>query len=98
MTIRELEDALKSLKKYDGFTDDTEVMIGMYQHYGSDFAMSIDEIEIDKGIRTFWGDDIPKGKVIFLIEGSQEGVMDDIEDDDEYDDEYDEDKDEDEDK
>lgn len=63
------------LQDYD---EDTEVMIGMYQRYGSDFAYNIDQIEDDKGFRSFYGED--KEDVIFLIEGEQVGAIADKED------------------
>ena len=67
MTVKGL---ISWLQNYD---EDTEVMIGMYQDYGSDFAYTIDEIEDSKGFRSFYGDD--KEDVIFLLEGEQCGVI-----------------------
>ena len=66
MTVRDLIEALEA---YD---DDMEVMIGMRQNYGSDFAM---DIEYDIGeyeIRAFYGEDY---KAVVLTEGSQCGVV-----------------------
>jgi len=67
MTVKGL---ISWLQNYD---EDTEVMIGMYQRYGSDFAYIIDEIEDTKGFHSFYGDD--KEDVIFLLEGDQCGVI-----------------------
>ena len=77
MTVKEL---IEKLSKYD---PNTEVMIGMYQKYGSDFAYEIAGIESSmmfssNGFR----EDIPQGDVIFLLEGSAEGTMADPEDED----------------
>jgi len=67
MTVKGL---ISWLQDYD---EDTEVMIGMYQRYGSDFAYTIDQIEDSKEFRGFYGDD--KEDVIFLLEGEQCGVI-----------------------
>lgn len=39
MTVRDLIDELEQ------FNDDTEVCIGMFQNYGSNFTMEISEVE-----------------------------------------------------
>lgn len=75
MTVAELRNMLSD---YDG---ETEVMIGMYQRYGSDFAYALDEIEDTKSFSAFFGGD--NDDVIFLLEGEQIGVIADKED--EYD-------------
>ena len=62
------------LSDYD---DDTEVMIGMYQIYGSDFAYTIEEIEDKKAFEGFYGEH--EDNVIFLLEGDQCGVIADEE-------------------
>lgn len=69
MTVRELIDRLEC------FDDDTKVVIGMKQKYGSDFAMNISiEYDVDEyGIRAYYGDDY---KAVVITEGSQIGVVD----------------------
>ena len=75
MTVKELIDKLSS---YD---PNTEVMIGKYQRYGSDFAYEIKRIESDMMFSSSgFRDNIQKGDVIFLLEGSQEGTMAEPED------------------
>lgn len=67
MKIRELIEVLEN------FDDDMEVMIGMQQKYGTDFAMSIrDDIE-EYNIRSFYGEDY---KAVVITEGSQCGSVD----------------------
>jgi hypothetical protein len=72
MTVGELK------QRIEEYNDDTEVMIGVYQNYGSDFAYSVDEIEDEKMLRAFYGDD--EKDVIFLLEGYQCGTMADADD------------------
>lgn len=73
MKVRDLIEELQN------FDDDAEVIIGMRQTYGSDFAMDIEyDIEEHK-IMAFYGEDY---KAVVITEGSQCGVVD-------YDDEYD---------
>lgn len=67
MTVRELIDRLEC------FDDDTEVVIGMKQKYGSDFAMNIDYDIDEYGIRTFYGNDY---KAVVITEVDQIGVVD----------------------
>jgi hypothetical protein len=50
----------------------------VYQNYGSDFAYSVDEIEDEKMLSAFYGDD--EKDVIFLLEGYQCGTMADADD------------------
>lgn len=69
MTVAELKNMLSY---YD---DETEVMIGMYQRYGSDFAYDIDEIEDTKSFHGFYGE--YNDDVIFLLDGGQVGVIGD---------------------
>jgi hypothetical protein len=67
MTVRDL---IEELENFDG---DMEVLIGMRQQYGSDFAMDI-EYDIEKrNVRAFYGDDY---KAVIITEGSQCGVVD----------------------
>lgn len=79
MTVRELIDILES---YD---DDMEVIIGMRQTYGTDFAMEINYDVEERKIRAFYGKDY---KAVVITEGSQCGAVaynDDDEDEDEED-------------
>ena len=65
MTVREL---IEELERFD---DDMEVIIGMQQNYGSDFAMDIREIgtyEVDE----WYGED---GEKVVITEGSQIGTV-----------------------
>ena len=71
MTVRELIDMLEN------FDDDTDVLIGMEQIYGSDFAMEIRDVS-ERNVTAFGGEDC---KAVVLTEGEQCGVVD-------YDDEY----------
>lgn len=77
MTVGEL---IEYLNQYD---EDTEVCIGMYQHYGSDFVYNISDVE-EGGYYAFYGKD--KDNVVLLIEGQQKGT---IKKEDNYDDEDD---------
>ena len=85
MKVSEL---MEMLSAYD---DNIEVMIGNYQRYGSDFAYEINGIEDKMVFASYWSGEVDTNrKVIFLLEGSQEGTMaapeddDDIFDDEEY--------------
>lgn len=75
MTVRDLIEELQN------FDDDMEVMIGMRQTYGSDFAMDI-EFDIEEhNIHAFYGENY---KAVVITEGSQCGTVnyaDDDEDD-----------------
>ena len=66
MTVGEL---MYELERFD---EDTEVYIGEYQDYGSDFAYSLTDVETND-ISTFYGDDIKSAPM--LIIGSQRGVI-----------------------
>jgi len=66
MTVREL---IKILEDYD---DDMEVVIGMHQRYGSDFAKDICEVE-EYEINNWYDDDDVRALVI--TEGSQIGTV-----------------------
>lgn len=66
MTVRELIDMLKS------FDDDMEVVIGMQQNYGTDFAMEIRDVE-EYDISAFYGEDY---KAVVITEGGQCGSVD----------------------
>ena len=67
MKVRDLIDILET---YD---ENMEVIIGMRQKYGSDFAMDI-EFDIEEhNIHAFYGNDY---KAVVITEGSQCGVVD----------------------
>lgn len=76
-----VRDLIEILETYD---ENAEVIIGMRQRYGTDFAMEIDEIE-ERKVRAFWGKDY---KAVIITEGSQCGavVYNEDDDDDEEDD------------
>ena len=67
MTVRELIDVLET------FDEDMEVRIGMYQNYGSNFAMDIDDDSAEHNIRSYYGDDF---KAVVLTKGAQIGTVD----------------------
>ena len=75
MTVRDLIEALEE------FDDNMEVVIGMKQTYGSDFAMDI-EYDVDEyRINAFYGDD---SRAVVITESTQCGTVDyDGEDEDE---------------
>lgn len=73
MTVRDLIDILET---YD---ENAEVIIGMRQTYGSNFAMEVEYDVAEHTINAFFGSDY---KAVVITEGSQCGVVD-------YDDEYD---------
>ena len=77
MTIGELINAL------EGYDEDMEVCIGMYQRYGSNFTYDIcDELEVN-GINKFYGEDIDEA--VMLIMGTQMGsIKYEEEEEDEY--------------
>lgn len=66
MTVRELIDMLEN------FDDDMEVRIGMQQTYGTDFAMSIRDVE-EYNVMAFYGEDY---KAVVITEGGQCGAVD----------------------
>ena len=82
MTVRDLIDILETYDK------DMEVIIGMQQTYGSDFAMEVEYDVAEHLIKAFYGNNY---KAVVITEGSQCGVVDYDDEGDEYDDdEYDE--------
>lgn len=64
MTVRELINWLSD------FDDDTEVVIGMHQRYGTDFAMDIQSISTETV--DVWDEDEESTKVV-ITEGNQIG-------------------------
>lgn len=75
MTVRELINWLED------FDDDTEVVIGMRQRYGTDFAMEIETISVERV--DAWDDG--KEEMVVITEGNQMGgVMYDGDEGDEY--------------
>ena len=83
MTVRDLIDILET---YD---DDMEVIIGMRQTYGTDFAMDVEYDIEERKIRAFYGNDY---KAVVITEGSQCGTVV-YDDDDDEEDNWDEDED-----
>ena len=71
MTVRELKDQL------DTFDDDMEVVIGMRQTYGTNFAMEIESNLDEYDVTAFDGEDC---RTVVITEGSQIGVVDYSED------------------
>ena len=67
MTVRELIDILED------FDEDMEVVIGMVQRYGSNFAMRVCKDVEEHMIRSFYDDDY---KAVVITEGSQDGTVD----------------------
>lgn len=67
------------------FDENTPVVLGMIQNYGSNFAMNIDENVEMHVINKFYGNDI---KAVVITEGNQIGVVD-YDDNDWYGDEED---------
>lgn len=67
MTVRELINWLED------FDEDAEVVIGMRQRYGSDFAMEIGNISEEKV--NLWDED-DGNPCIVITEGSQIGSVD----------------------
>ena len=82
MTVKNL---IEMLQQYD---EGTEIMIGKYQRYGSDFAYEIKRIEDRKVFSGYF--DGENSNVIFLLEGSQEGTMADADETDDWDEDWDE--------
>jgi hypothetical protein len=79
-----VKDLIEILETYD---ENAEVIIGMRQRYGTDFAKSIEYDIAERKIRAFYGADF---KAVVITEGSQIGAVvynDDDDDDDWYDDE-----------
>lgn len=71
MTVGELRNQL------DGFDDDMEVVIGMRQDYGSDFAMEIIGCVDEYNITAFGNEDC---RAVVITEGEQTGIVDYSED------------------
>lgn len=67
MTVRELIEALEE------FDDDTEVVIGMKQKYGCDFAMDVEYNIAEHNVHGFYEDNC---KAVVITEGEQCGVVD----------------------
>ncbi len=69
MTVRELINWLEE------FNDDAEVVIGMQQRYGSDFAVEIDDVSGEK-VNLWDGDEDNNGtSYVVLTEGRQIGSV-----------------------
>lgn len=66
MTIRELRNQL------EGFDDDMEVVIGMRQDYGSNFAMEISNCVDEYNVTAFGDEDC---RVVVITEGEQIGIV-----------------------
>ncbi len=71
MTVRELIDQLEA------FDDDMDVVIGMQQTYGTNFAMEIENCIDEYNVTAFGGEDC---RAVVITEGSQIGVADYSED------------------
>lgn len=71
MTVRELKDQLET------FDDDMEVVIGMQQTYGTNFAMEIESNLDEYNVTTFGGEDC---RAVVITEGNQIGSVDYSED------------------
>mgnify|MGYP001069701097 CR=1 FL=1 len=67
MTVREL------INQLEGFDDDMEVVIGMQQTYGSNFAIEIKGCVDEYNVATFGDEDC---RAVVITEGSQIGVVD----------------------
>lgn len=67
MTVKELINWLEE------FDEDAEVIIGMQQTYGTDFAMEIENVS-EENVNLFYGDS--EDKFVVITEGSQIGSVD----------------------
>lgn len=67
MTVRDLIEMLEE------FDEDMEVVIGMQQKYGSDFAMEVSNDVEEHKVRAFYGKDF---KAVVITEGEQIGAVD----------------------
>ena len=74
-----VRDLIEELQNFDG---DMEVIIGMRQTYGTDFAMEVEYDIEERKIRAFYGNDY---KAVVITEGSQCGAVDYSDDEGEYD-------------
>lgn len=75
-----VKDLIEILETYD---KNAEVIIGMKQNYGTDFATKVTHDIEERKIRSFWGSDY---KAVVITQGEQLGAVvynDDEEDDDE---------------
>ena len=79
MKVRDLIEELQN------FDEDMEVVIGMRQTYGTDFAMDVEFDIAEHKIKAFYGSDY---KAVVITEGSQCGAVDYDDEDDEDDDDY----------
>lgn len=69
MTVKELINWLED------FNEDAEVVIGMHQKYGTDFAMDIDKVSTEK-INMFYSDDEDDdSRYVVITEGNQIGSV-----------------------
>lgn len=66
MTVRDL------INELENFDEDTKVVIGMRQSYGSDFAMNIDSVD-EHSVNAWYKDDFD---AVVLTEGEQIGTVD----------------------
>lgn len=66
MTVRELINWLEE------FDEDAEVVIGIQQTYGTDFAIEIEDIS-NENVNLFYGDS--EDKFVVITEGSQIGSV-----------------------
>lgn len=66
MTVRELVNWLEE------FDEDAEVVIGMQQTYGTDFAMEIEDVS-NENVNLFYEDS--EDKFVVITEGSQIGSV-----------------------
>lgn len=71
MTVRELKNQLET------FDDDMEVVIGMQQVYGTNFAMEIENNLDEYNVAVFGDEDC---RAVVITEGSQIGSVDYSED------------------
>ena len=66
MTVRDL------INELENFDEDMEVVIGMRQTYGSDFAMNIDGVD-EHSVNAWYNDDF---NAVVITEGGQIGTVD----------------------
>lgn len=66
MTVREL------INQLEGFNDDMEVVIGMQQTYGSNFAMEIEGCVDEYNVTAFGDEDC---RAVVITEGGQIGTV-----------------------
>lgn len=68
MTVQDLIDELEALNP------ESEVYIGMYQDYGSNFAHGVLSVLSEHTVKAFYGNDDESATV--LVMGSQYGTLD----------------------